>query len=313
MAHLVLVDGNNLGFAAMAAPKLNAGERDTQSIFTTIRKVRNIFFDNPNAMIMVLWDGRSWRHGIYGEYKANREKTDKQVEDRKAYYEQANAIRKGLRLLGVTQVSASNMEADDLAYTATKAWEAKGGTVSLITADKDWQQLVSKQTTWKDTTHDRYCNWRNFQEVTGFKDQAQFIEAKCILGDAGDNIKGINGIGEKTLEKIYQMTDSFIDFLFWTKESVEAGWLHYHGKNPPKIIREFDAVLAARTIKENLKLVDLGTPYRPPAVNLVKDRQPLDEEGFTTFCYENSFLSITKDMEKFIRPIKENPNVIRSA
>lgn len=309
--HLVLVDTNQFGFAGMNNPRLSAGDKDTQSVFSTIKTIRNIFLDYPDAMVMCLFDGRSWRKDIYKEYKANREKTDKQVEDRKAYYEQAKLIRQGLKLLGVTQVSAGNMEADDLAYMACRSWEAKGGKVTVVTGDKDWLQLVSKQTCWVDRINDRYCNWKNFQEVTGFKDQAQFIEAKCILGDAGDNIKGINGIGKKTLEKIYQMTDSFIDFLFWKEEAIEAEWMNRFLKKPPKIVKEFDRILAAKTVKENLKLVDLGTPYRPEAVNLVKDRQPLDEEGFTTFCYENSFLSIAKDMGKFIKPFKENPNVIR--
>ena len=115
----------------MANPKLSAGEMETQGIFTFVKKLRWILLEHPFSRVIVLWDGRSWRRELYPEYKANREKTKKQEDDRKAYYDQAQEMRTACRILGVRQLWAANLEADDLAYSLTKKLNSAGVSVPL--------------------------------------------------------------------------------------------------------------------------------------------------------------------------------------
>jgi DNA polymerase-1 len=305
MNHLILVDGNNLGFAAMANPKLSAGEKNTHATFVVIKTIRKLFLDNPDALIMILWDGRSWRHEVgeeFGvEYKANREKTEKQVEDRKAYYEQHQRLLEGLHLLGVIQCSASNMEADDLAEIYSRQWT--GDKITLLSGDKDWLQLVDERTTWVDPIRDRQCNTTNFRAFTGCNSTEQFVELKSILGDAGDNVKGLMGVGPKTMEKLYCGWNSILDFL--NDEDKQIHWKERVGGNIPSCLDlNIDDVISVLTVNESL--MSLRTISRPEPKHMLRYGGKLHEEDFKTFCYENSFLSFLKDYDKFLRPFKEN-------
>jgi DNA polymerase-1 len=307
MSHLILVDGNNLGFAGMASPRLSAGDTNTQATFTVIKKLRNLFLDNPNALIMVLWDGRSWRKDIYSDYKGKRETTDKQVEARQAYYEQKASLIDGLRYLGMTQCSASNMEADDLAEIYSRKW--KGDKVTLFTGDKDWLQLIDERTSWIDPILDRQCNHLNFKAFTGFEDTEQFVEAKCILGDK-DEVPGLKGIGPKTLAQVYEIWYSFY-YGFLDGADQEKEWELIHGKSLPKVLDDcrWNYKKTWEELDFNRKLADLKTKHRPEPINLVQNRQDLNSESFKAFCHRNAFLSFLRDYDKFLKPFKENKYV----
>jgi DNA polymerase-1 len=301
MNNLILVDGNNLGFAGMNNPRLSAGDKNTQSTFTVLRTIRKLYLDNSDALIMVLWDGRSWRNNIFKEYKANREKTEKQIIQRSEYYEQQADLTYGLDKLGVYQAAASNMEADDLAEIYSRQW--KGDKITLISGDKDWLQLVNERTTWIDPIRDRQCTYLNFEAFTGCKDAAQFVELKSILGDAGDNIKGVNGVGPKTMEKLYCGWDSILHFL--NDEDKEQHWEERVGGKIPSCL-DLNVHDVIYTLDTNESLMNLRTVSRPEPTNLRKTGGKLEQELFKTFCYMNGFTSFTRDLEKFLRPFKEN-------
>lgn len=306
-SHLVLVDGNNLGFAGMANPKLATGDKNTHGTFTFIKKIRNVYLAYPDALIMVLWDGRSWRNDIYSEYKAKRQSTAKQQKSRTEYYDQKPDMQKALRLLGVTQCFASNMEADDLAEIYSRQW--KGNRVTLISGDQDWIQLVDEKVTWVDPIRDQVVDNKNFTEFTSFKDPKQFVEAKSVLGDK-DEVPGIKGIGPKILEVIYKDFNmsfrEFLDFhLGFPKESGEQ-WLQHTGKNLPSIITKVADANTFIQLSENDKLGDLRTSARPQPTNLKRNKNPIDIDGFKDFCYSLAFMSFTKNFETFVNPFMSN-------
>jgi 5'-3' exonuclease len=307
MLHLVLIDGNGLGFAGMSNPTLSTGDRDTQSTFTFVRRIRFLLTKYPEALIMVLWDGRSWRKDIVTDYKANREQTPQQIEARKAYYDQKKDIVACLNHLGIMQVSADNMEADDLAEIYSRKW--KGDKITLITADKDWLQLVDERTTWYDMVNERACDHTNFVPFTGCENKKEFLLEKCVFGDVGDNIKGILGIGPKKLELLKEQGYDFEDFLL--RKDDMGGVFPRNGKKLPKVLRELDVAQAHTTLRRNMMLMDLSTPHRPEPINLVNKRGKLDPEKLTDLFGELGFVSILRELDKFLIPFKENKYVAR--
>lgn len=298
------MDGNNLGFSAMNNPRLSAGLKETHGTFTFIKQIRRIYLDNPEALIMVLWDGRSWRKDIHEAYKEKRQETDKQQADRKAYFDQKRDMLRALDILGVPHVFATNMEADDLAEIHSRKW--KGDKVTLWSGDKDWLQLVDERVSWYDPIFDRQCTSTNFQEFTGFKDSEQFVEAKCILGDK-DEVPGLKGIGPKTLEKVYEIWYSFY-YGFLDCSNQDELWEERFKTSLPKVLEDYrwkyKEVWAQ--LDFNRKLADLRHPERPETKGLLRTQMPLNAEQFKVFCYENSFLSFVKDFNQFIKPFKEN-------
>lgn len=297
----ILIDGNNWGFAALAAPRLSAGGSNTSVPFIFFRQLYDLKVQNPDAIIIVLWDGKSWRKDIYPEYKANRKKDRNFEKIRSEYSEQLPLVHEMLSVLGINQVTSDNMEADDLAYFMCKQANITGDKVTLITADKDWQQLVTPNINWVDTIHDLSCNFENFSLVTGCANTKQFIEQKCILGDNSDNIKGINGIGPKTLEKIYSCYGSIMDFYVSFYAGVPMSFLF--GKTVPKALTQHTITSIEGELDRNKVLMDLGTKHRPqPIIKNITAK--FDKKAFEQFAYKYAFLSITRQLDKFLKPFE---------
>ena len=143
----------------------------------------------------------SYRKALYPEYKQNRkDKYEQQTEAEAAEFEAffAEFNRTMLEINNKYPVIRfDKVEADDIAaylvqvapdYNITQVW--------LISSDKDWDLLVNEQVsrfsyvTRKETTLD---NWYTHYDV----DPEDYISLKCLQGDAGDNIKGVEGVGPK--------------------------------------------------------------------------------------------------------------------
>jgi 5'-3' exonuclease len=194
---LLIVDGNSVMFAHQHGGRtLRAGGQETTAIFGTLSTLRNLQVRYPKGHLFVLWDhSPSWRAKEYEQYKANRDKDPKMIKAKDAVKSQQPILRRGLALLGLQQFSQPGMEADDLAaYFASRCSDKLGG--KLITADRDWIQLVKPGLDWVDPIHDRVVTDDTFFEDTGFRDTGQFIESKIISGDSGDNVPGLGGLGE---------------------------------------------------------------------------------------------------------------------
>ena len=308
MTHLILVDGNNLGFSAMTGgPRLAAGDKLTQGTFTFIKSIRNIYLDNPKALIMVLWDGRSWRKDIDDNYKAMREATEEQQEIREAYFKQKKDMMDALTYLGVPQCIASNMEADDLAEIYSRKW--KGDKVTLWSGDKDWLQLVNERTDWYDPILNRHCNSHNFESFTGYKTPEQFIQAKCLIGDK-DEVPGFKGIGKATVEKFFDTWDCFYQFISECGDGtdiVEKWSSNNYSKIPNPIYNlTLNPTSSEEEFQKNRTLADLTAIDRPEPIGLKRVQSEIDEEAFKGLCYANAFLSFLKDYDRFLQPFKQN-------
>ncbi|MFA7751998.1 hypothetical protein AB4049_27670, partial [Klebsiella pneumoniae] len=63
MAHRghLLIDVNNIGFAATSMRVLKVGEQETQGVLGVLKSVRAMVATYPQLRPMLLWDGESWR------------------------------------------------------------------------------------------------------------------------------------------------------------------------------------------------------------------------------------------------------------
>lgn len=299
----MIIDGNSLGHFANNGAKLTLGEMPVQAIYNFLRNLRAKMALYSSYTPVVTWDGASWRNMNYPEYKANRDKdpTSKhevaQAAMKATYKAQVPHIKKALRFLGVTQVFAMNMEADDLGAILTDRYVAQGARVILLTGDKDWLQLVQPNVTWLDFINDRKVTVKNFEEHTGVTTVKQFIEVKALCGDAGDNVPGVGGIGDKGAVDFIREYGSFNNFLNMCvlEKSVDIS------KLPKKIRLLIEDEAKAIAFERNLGLVDLRTPLRPDMLNLSIDKGEPDFEKFERFCDLLLFKSITQELRDWIR------------
>lgn len=200
------------------------------------------------------------------------------------------------------------MEADDLAGIMTRRFVRQGHSVRLVTRDKDWLQLVGPKVSWEDHMSREIISARKFAEKTGFDTPERFVQYKALLGDASDNIKGVDGIGGVTAGRILSLWNTVEDML--ADDDANARWQGEFGRKIPSAVQHF------RADKElidgfytNMKLMDLR--HNPP-VEVDKwlfQKGEYNPESFKKLCLEFGFHSILDSFEKFMKPFKEHNDI----
>ena len=135
----------------------------------------------------------TFRHKLYPEYKANRAEMPEDLRP------QIPLIRDLTRALNIPIVELAGYEADDVMGTlAIQACRAKLPVV-IVSPDKDLLQLVD------DAGCIQVLNNRDGEvwiDRAGVKERfgvwpEQVVDVLTLMGDASDNVKGVEGIGEK--------------------------------------------------------------------------------------------------------------------
>lgn len=300
--HYLIIDGNSIGHMAQALKPLTVGTMQVQAIYGFLRIIRTYISKYSFAAPIVLWDGLSWRYMVYPQYKEDRKKEEtkhdvERKEQRQHYQRQRPHIEKMLSFLGVAQVRADNMEADDLAAMLSNIYTSQGARVTLLSEDKDWLQLVRpgvvvERPRLKDGAAQVRVTHENFKEITGCETAAQFVEMKALMGDKGDGIDGLGGIGDKRALDFLAEYGSFNDFLnrVSIEKSIDIAKL-------PKWQRDLVTDESkAIAFDFNLRLVDLNTKLRPAPVNMIVNRGEPNLENFRRMCELLLFKSITDNL-----------------
>lgn len=139
----------------------------------------------------------TFRSEIYAEYKAHR--GDMPVD----LVAQIPEIQRVLAAMRVPVLSHPRFEADDiLAALATEA-ERRGSQVFLCTTDKDCRQLITDRVKIynlrKHAVYDREALLKDW----GIRPE-QVVDFQTLVGDAVDNVPGVEGVGPKTAAKLLQ-------------------------------------------------------------------------------------------------------------
>ena len=308
MRGFLLIDGNSVAYAATAVQKLHVGTQEVQGIFGMLRTIRQMVLTYPQLTPIVLWDGVSWRHEHFKEYKASRERegTDEkplskveieQQQIRESLKAQKKHIMTGLKLLGVTQMRAHNLEADDLAGMLVRRYQGSDKKIMMITGDTDWIQLVGPGCGWRDHRTDKRVTMGNIKEVIGVDTPQQWLEVKALMGDKSDEIPGVGGIGEKGAVELILTYGSVTSFINQVNEgSLDPKTLH-------KKFRDLALDIEKQAIfTRNMRLMDLRSPHIPRPVDLRITKADLDLGSFEKFCRVLCFQSMLQDLAGWCEP-----------
>lgn len=161
----------------------------------------------------------SYRKNIYPEYKQNRkDKYAEQSEAEKAafelFFEDYQKTLEYIRKSAAYPVlQFKQTEADDIAaYIATTIKQYPVEQTWLISSDKDWDLLISENVsrfsyvTRKEVTAN---NWHTHYDFT----QEDYISVKCLVGDTGDNVVGVEGIGPKRAKALVEEYGTALDIV----------------------------------------------------------------------------------------------------
>lgn len=157
-------------------------------------------FDHPS---------KTFRHKMFPAYKSNRPARDQELTVQLPF------LRHAAETMGMTSIEAEGYEADDLLATLAKMAADAGWRVSLVSSDKDLLQTVvdGKVEVIDPMTRVRMLA-SNVLEKLGVHPH-EVPDYQALVGDAVDNIPGIDGIGSKAAARLIR--------LFGTVEGVVAG------------------------------------------------------------------------------------------
>jgi len=187
MLGMTLIDGMSIAHAANSTKPLSVGDQPTHAIYGFLRTLRTAAFTYAQLTPVVLWDGASWRHTLFPDYKSSRNKPPEtkyevaQAENKALLKSQKAYIRKALKHLGVRQIAAFNLEADDPAGLIVRK-NAGRQRIMLISGDKDWIQLVGQGVTWYDPIRDLHISERTIEAKLGVKSPKVWLECKALMG-----------------------------------------------------------------------------------------------------------------------------------
>jgi DNA polymerase-1 len=217
-------------FAFASRPLINSKGLNVSAITGFTNTLWEVLRKEKPSHIAVVFDlpGPTFRHEMYVEYKANREKQPEDISIAIPY------IKKIIKAFNIPVVFCEGYEADDVIGTLAKQAEKEDFDVYMMTPDKDYAQLVSdKVFMYKPARMGNAVSILGAKEVLEkwqIKRVDQVIDVLGLQGDAVDNIPGIKGVGAKTAVKLLAEFDSIEGILANTdklkgklREKVEAG------------------------------------------------------------------------------------------
>jgi len=235
---LILVDGSGYIFRAFfALPPMNTSRgMPSQAVYGFIRMILKLLKDVRPSHIAIVFDSpkKTFRDDLFADYKANRPEAPNDLVVQVPY------IHRAVEAFRIKSLMLDGYEADDVIGTLAKRAAHEHFIVTIITADKDFMQLVGPHVTLWDTiaTREKRIGVREIKERFGVE-PAALADIQALTGDPIDNVKGVPGVGEVravalvkkfgSVKGIYENLDRIGEVIHGDKTVKEiAGWLREH-------------------------------------------------------------------------------------
>lgn len=315
---VLLIDGLNLFFRNFAM--LNAVNPDGvhvgglggffRSLGALIRQIQ------PTS-VYVVFDGAGSsnnRKNLLPEYKSGRnlqritnwEVFDTHDDEDDAKIDQIVRVIQYLKTLPVKTISIDKVEADDIiAELSATIPQCKEDKVFIVSSDKDFIQLINENVIVYRPIEKEFYTEETVKEKFNMSPR-NFIIYKTLLGDNSDKVKGVKGLGEKKLIKLFPelvQQDVSLDDIYNICESKFKEHVVY-----ARIIQEIDS------LEKNYKIMDLSNPMIDENdrkyINKVVKSKDLNylPDQFIAFYNEDKLGGMIRNVDFWIKDIFEPLN-----
>ena len=247
---LLLIDGNSVLFRAFYATSYGNIMKTSKGVYTNAvyafanmlnKAIKTI---KPDYCAVAFDKGKhTFRHDIAPDYKAGRKETPEEL------IMQFPLVRDMLKAYNIPYLEYDTIEADDIFGSLAKKYDME---TCILSSDRDMLQLI-------DDTTSVYVMRKGMSDIakmdeTALKDEYglkpyQIIDYKGLAGDKSDNIKGVEGVGDKTAVKLLNDYD--------TCEGIYDHINEIKGKLQEKLIRDKDSCFLSKqlaTIKTDVEI-----------------------------------------------------------
>ena len=320
--YTLLVDGNSLLKMCLVDKKMNEGGQQYGGVFQFLFQLQRLLLKKDFNFCYVFYDGYKsgqLRYQYYPDYKANRDKeyedsenqsdydkalaaycrkvieyhknnkkpVKRQETDDEAFDRQRTILQQILDELFVRQAIFDECEGDDLIayYIKHKKDNEK---IVIVSGDRDLTQLIRDDVCIYIPAFKRFITPANSKEFLGMTYENILLK-KILCGDSSDNIKGVKGLGETTLLKLFpdmkEKKMSLGEVIEGSKHLLEER--KQQKKKPLKVLENIvsgvtEGCQGEKLYEINQKIIDLSEPLlTKEAIDGMEAMMyaPLDPEG----------------------------------
>ena len=259
--------------------------------------------------VIIVWDGKGGsgnRQNINPDYKAHRATNrithwglyDTKQEETEALVGQLFRTKDYLECLPVHQIMMEKLEADDIiAYLAQEATNKKKK-LTIISSDKDFLQMINEYVeVYAPVKKKVYTEENTKEEIKVIPENYNIV--KALLGDNSDGLRGVKGLGIKTIVSefpdVVDKPDTTLDYIFEVCEKNLEG-----KKIFSKIVHQWD------TVETNFKLMNLhesvlDNKEKNTILDIIKSDVPdLQAGAFLHLLDSDRIEGITKNTEGWL-------------
>jgi 5'-3' exonuclease len=211
---LMIVDSLNLAFRWRHMKAVDFAD-DYMNTVDSLKKS----YKCGKVIIAGDWGSSTYRKNLYPLYKQNRkdkyeDQTEQEAAEFEAFFTEVQGILARYEEDGVYPVARFlGVEADDIAaLVCSRRKRFKLSQIWLVSSDKDWDLLIDEgvsrfsYVTRKEITEE---NWHDHYEFT----RDDYISIKCLMGDTGDNVPGVDKVGPKKAHELVKTYGSTYDII----------------------------------------------------------------------------------------------------
>jgi DNA polymerase-1 len=273
---LILIDGSGYIFRAFHAlpPMTRPDGTHVNAVYGFTSLLSTFLQKHAASHIAVVFDSArvTFRNDIYPDYKAHRPEPPPEL------VPQFALIREATDALGVCCIEQPGFEADDLIAAYARAFAAEGGTVAIVSSDKDLMQLIRPGVEMLDPIKQKPIREPEVLEKFGVTPD-KVVEVQALAGDSTDNVPGVPGIGIKTAAQLITEYGDLETLL------ANAGKI-----KQPKRREALEQNAEKARISRRLVQLDADAPMPVPVEKLVA-RAP-EPATLEKFLRENGFRSL---------------------
>jgi len=259
----------------------NPKGESTNALFGFIRSIYKLIADFSPDYIIAVFDGpdnKQKRKEMYAEYKSHRKEMPEDL------FPQLEKAHYWCEIAGIPYLSVPGVEADDTMGSIAVWAEKQNIKVFLCSSDKDLCQLVDDKIFMIQPHKDNLLvDTKKVEELYGITPK-QMVDYLAIVGDASDNIPGLEGFGPKTASALLQQ--------FGTLDAILENPDKVPGAKKQETVRQGKEIAL---LSRRLATIDKDVDF-PKDETFFHLKEP-DLQQLKDFYQEMHFLSLLKELD----------------
>ena len=258
----------------------NPQGESVNALYGFIRSYNKILKDFSPEQVVAVFDGpdnKKSRTDIYSEYKGHRKSMPEDL------FPQLEKAVEFCHIAGIPTLTIPGVEADDTMGSIAIWAEKMGAEAYICSSDKDLCQLITDHIFVINPHKENLVIDKNkVVELFGVK-PTQMIDYLAMVGDASDNIPGLEGFGPKTVCTLLKEHET-LEYILQHPELLS-------GKKKETLIEQKEIALMSK------KLATIQTDIEFPKTQTFFQQECKDLSALENFYKENHFMSLLKELD----------------